>query len=133
MKEKREKQHWIFKAKARASRERRTRRLQKENERRTQNNTETMGRPFFVQYVNIRGACPRMARPYKMREAQNTNELPAENALVKIAALMMEGNVWMPARLIAMTYGDWVALPVPLSKAGSSYGTSTPVIKTPRR
>ena len=56
-----------------------------------------------MQYVKIRGACPRMARPYKMREEQNKNELPAENALVKIAALMMEGSVWMPARLIAMT------------------------------
>jgi hypothetical protein len=73
-----------------------------------------------------------MDRPYKMRDEQNRYELPAENALVKMAALMMEGRVWMPARRIAMTYGDWAAVPPPLSKLGSSYGTSMPVIRIPR-
>lgn len=62
-----------------------------------------IGRPFFVQYEKTRGACPRMDRPYKMRDEQNKNELPAENALVKMAALMTEGKAWMPARRIAMT------------------------------
>ena len=44
-----------------------------------------------------------MDKPYNMRDEQNKNELPAENALVKMAALMMEGSVCMPARRIAMT------------------------------
>jgi hypothetical protein len=73
-----------------------------------------------------------MDRPYKIRDEQNKNELPAENALVKMAALIMEGKVWMPARRIAMTYGDWAAVPLPLSKLGSSDGTSMPVIRIPR-
>jgi hypothetical protein len=34
-----------------------------------------------------------MDRPYKIRDEQNKNELLAENALVKMAALMMEGRV----------------------------------------
>lgn len=56
-----------------------------------------------MQYEKMRGACPRMDRPYKIRDEQNKNELPAENALVKIAALTMDGRVWIPARRIAMT------------------------------
>lgn len=58
--------------------------------------------------------------------------MPAENALVKIAALMMDGSVRIPARRIAMTYGDSEAVPAPLSRLGSSYGTSRPVIRMPR-
>jgi hypothetical protein len=56
-----------------------------------------------VQYEKIRGACPRIDRPYKIRDEQNKNELLAENALVKTAALMIDGKVWIPARRIAMT------------------------------
>ena len=56
-----------------------------------------------MQYEKMRGACPRIDRPYKIRDAENTNEFPAENALVKIAALMIDGRVWIPARRIAMT------------------------------
>ena len=85
-----------------------------------------------MQYEKMRGACPRIDRPYKTRDEQNKNEFPAENALVKIAALIIDGNVWIPARRIAMTYGDWEAVPDPLSKLGSSYGTSMPVIRIPR-
>ena len=74
-----------------------------ESERRTLAIMAVIGRPFFVQYEKTRGACPRMERPYKMRDEQKRNELAAENALVKTTALMIEGSVWMPARLIAMT------------------------------
>jgi len=59
----------------------------------TLHSTETIGRPFFVQYEKMRGACPRIDRPYKIRDEQNKNELPAEKALVKMAALMIEGRV----------------------------------------
>jgi hypothetical protein len=44
-----------------------------------------------------------MDRPYKIRDEQNKNELPAEKALVKMAALMIEGRVRIPARRIAIT------------------------------
>ena len=53
----------------------------------------------------IFGAWPRMERPNKIREEAYRKLFPAENALVKIAALMMCGRTWIPARLMAMTYG----------------------------
>ena len=56
-----------------------------------------------MQYEKIRGACPRIDRPYKIRDEQNKKELLAENALVKITALIIDGRVWIPARRIAMT------------------------------
>lgn len=65
--------------------------------------TAIIGRPCFVQYAKIFGACPRMARPYKIRDEQNRNELPAEKALVKIAALIIDGRTFIPARVKAMT------------------------------
>ena len=43
--------------------------------------------------------------PYKMREEVYKKLLPAENALVKTAALIMWGRTLIPARFIAMTYG----------------------------
>ena len=95
--------------------------------------TEMIGSPFFVQKVKIRGACPRSDRPYRIREAQKRNELLAEKAELKIAALMIEGSVLMPARLIAMTYGDSAALPTSERRFGSLNGTRRPVMKIPRR
>lgn len=65
--------------------------------------TAARGRPFFVQYVKILGACPRRARPYNTREEEKRNELPAENAEVKMHALMMCGRTLMPERVMAMT------------------------------
>ena len=76
--------------------------------------------------------------------------MPAEKALVKTAALIICGRTLIPARLIAMTYGLgeggkaqdgvgktgsfhlWAAFPVARNKSGSVYGTSIPVIRTPR-
>ena len=46
-----------------------------------------------------------MERPNKTREEEYRELLPAEKALVKIAALMMCGRTLIPARLTAMTYG----------------------------
>ena len=51
-----------------------------------------MGRPFFVHLAKILGACPRSARPYRIRDEQKRKLLPAENALVKIPALTIEGR-----------------------------------------
>ena len=46
-----------------------------------------------------------MERPNKIREEEYNILLPAEKALVKIAALIMCGRTFIPARLMAMTYG----------------------------
>ena len=42
--------------------------------------------------VKILGACPRKARPYKIRDEQKKYEFAALNALVVIPALMMLGK-----------------------------------------
>ena len=95
--------------------------------------TATIGRPAFVQYAKTFGACPRIDRPYRIRDEQNRKELDAENAEVKTAALMIDGSTLIPERVIAMTYGDSAALPVSARRFGSLYGTSMPVMRTPRR
>ena len=46
-----------------------------------------------------------MERPYKTREEAYRELVLAEKALVKMAALMICGRTWIPARLMAMTYG----------------------------
>lgn len=63
----------------------------------------TIGNPFFVQIAKNLGACPLKANPYRIRLEQNKNELPAENADVKIAALTILGRILIPARVMAMT------------------------------
>lgn len=55
----------------------------------TQVKTATIGRPALVHLAKMRGAWPRTARPYKIREAVYKNELPAENAEVKTQALII--------------------------------------------
>lgn len=65
--------------------------------------TAMIGNPLLVHLVKMIGACPRNARPYKIRDEQYRKELPAEKAEVKMAALMMEGRTVMPALVIAMT------------------------------
>ena len=42
--------------------------------------------------AKILGACPRSARPYRIRDEQKRKLLPAENALVKMPALTIEGR-----------------------------------------
>lgn len=69
----------------------------------TQNPTAMMGNPFFVHLAKIRGAWPRRASPYKIRDEVNKKLLPAENALVKTPALMMWGKTLIPALLMAIT------------------------------
>ena len=81
--------------------------------------TAKSGSPLLVQYANTFGACPRSASPYSTRDEQNRNELPAENADVNTPALMMCGSTLIPARVIAITYGDSAALPVSESRFGS--------------
>ena len=67
------------------------------------NRTATSGNPFFVQYENTFGACPLTDNPYRIRDAQNKNEFPAENADVKMAPLIICGRTLIPARVKAIT------------------------------
>jgi len=68
-----------------------------------ENATATQGRPLFVHFVKTLGACPRRARPYRIRDEQKRNEFAALNALVVTPALMMLGRTLIPALVIAMT------------------------------
>ena len=47
---------------------------------------------MFEHRVKILGACPRRARPYRIRDEQKRNEFAALNALVMTPALMMLGR-----------------------------------------
>jgi len=102
------------------------------NAKRQQVRTATIGRPFLVVYENSFGACPRIERPYRMREEQNRNEFPAENAEVKMAAFTIEGRALIPARCMAITYGEAVAVPPPFRSSSSSDGTNKPEMMMPR-
>jgi hypothetical protein len=59
---------------------------------RTENPTAIRGSPELVHLAKILGACPRRARPYRIRDEQKRNEFAALNALVMTPALMMLGR-----------------------------------------
>lgn len=50
------------------------------------------GSPESVHLAKILGACPRRARPYRIRDEQKRKEFAALNALVMTPALMMLGK-----------------------------------------
>ena len=77
--------------------------------------THQMGKPFFVQVRRNPGAWPMHAKPYMIRDAAYKREFPAENAEVKMAALMMEGRTLIPAFLMAITKGEDAAVDAPKS------------------
>jgi hypothetical protein len=68
-----------------------------------ENPTAIRGSPEFVHLAKILGACPRRARPYRIRDEQKRNEFAALNALVMTPALMMLGRTLIPAFVMAMT------------------------------
>lgn len=72
-------------------------------EKQLEKSTAASGRPLFVQYENIFGAWPLMDNPYKIRDEQKRREFPAENALVRIPALITDGSTFIPARVNAIT------------------------------
>jgi hypothetical protein len=59
-------------------------------------------------------------------------ELPADQALERTTALMIEGTTLMPARVEAMTKGDWAAVPVSRRRSLSLEGTMRPTMKMER-
>jgi hypothetical protein len=78
------------------------------------------------------GACPLDARPYKAREDTKRSAQPADQALVRRAALTMEGRTEMPAFFIARTKGLFAA-PVPKLRSGSCGDTMRPMMKALER
>lgn len=68
------------------------------------------GRPPLVQRRKIFGALPSSARAYRVRDEAYRSELPADQAEMRITALMIDGRALMPALLIAITKGDALAL-----------------------
>jgi hypothetical protein len=52
--------------------------------------TQARGIPDFVQYERNFGACPRIESPNKIRDPAYKRLLPAENALVRIAAFTID-------------------------------------------
>jgi hypothetical protein len=61
------------------------------------NSTAVHGTPRFVVRSEIPGACPFSAMEQSTREPEYTNALPADQAEVRIAVLMMWLRIGMPA------------------------------------
>lgn len=59
-------------------------------------------------------------------------EFAADQALVKTTAFIICGTTLMPAKLAAITNGDWAAFPFPcaLNKSSEFDGTSNVTTKT---
>lgn len=65
--------------------------------------TARYGTPaLFVRLKNL-GAWPWVAMVWRVREVVKTSELAADRADVRMAPLMMDGRILMPAAWIAMT------------------------------
>jgi hypothetical protein len=73
-----------------------------------------------------------MAKEYRAREEMYKNELPDDQAEIKMTALTMEGNVEMCALATATTNGEDFAPAPPEVKRSSSLGQVTPMAKIAR-
>jgi hypothetical protein len=71
--------------------------MKERNEKAAQKRRHSQGRPSFLVLRNIFGACPRTASPYNVREDTKRSAVPADQALVRSAALMIDGNTETPA------------------------------------
>jgi hypothetical protein len=65
-------------------------------EKAPQNRKQTQGKPSFRVLRKILGACPRAASPYRVLDETKRSAVPADHALVRRAALIMEGRTEMP-------------------------------------
>jgi hypothetical protein len=101
---------------------------------RTQNNEEAVtaqyGTPDLVQDLKMEGAFPDSASAYREREDKKRKELPEDQALMVIPALMMLSKTGMPAFLIPATKGDEPAPEPPDVMMGSFEGQITPMAST---
>ena len=90
--------------------------------------TAQYGTPCREVLKNTLGACPPIAKPTKVLDETYTNEFPADQALVKMTALTIEGRALIWAFWIAITHGELAALDVPV-RASVVYGTSIPTMR----
>lgn len=67
--------------------------------------TATYGTPFLLQRRKILGPWPSAASEYRVRDPAKTQELPEENADIKIAALITWFNPAIPAFWMPTTKG----------------------------
>jgi hypothetical protein len=70
--------------------------MNERKEKAAQNKKQTQGNPSFRVLRNILGACPRAASPYKVLDDTNRSAVPADHALVRRAALIIEGRTEIP-------------------------------------
>ena len=91
----------------------------------------TMGNPFLVANLNILGALPDNARLWSARDEEYRSDVDADQAEVRIAALMTAGKPLIPAFLMAITKGDRAAVELPRSKSGLLDGTMSPITNAP--
>ena len=91
--------------------------------------TAIYGVPNLLVRSSIWGACLSSARPYKVREARNTQAEPQLKADVHTTALIIDGRTLMPTRWKAITKGLCCASPVDMPRFESLYGTSIPTIQ----
>ena len=82
--------------------------------------------------VKILGALPAIASEYSARLDMYKYELPADQALVRMPALMIDGRMGMLAFWIAITHGDELALPVPETSPFALEAQVTPMANVPR-
>ncbi len=72
------------------------------------------------------------AMEYRIRDPEYTKAFPADQADVRIAALMMWFRMWMPASWMPITNGDAAAFELGDSKRLLLRGTMTPMASEPR-
>jgi hypothetical protein len=94
--------------------------------------TATQGSPSLLTLPITSGAWPRQYRPYSVRDDTNRSAQPADQALVSNTALMIEGNIGIPAFLIAITKGLFAAVDFRFSD-GSAGETRMPMMKALQR
>ena len=84
----------------------------------------------MVHLANIFGALPATAREYSERDDIYKNELPEDQALVMMIALMMDGRTEIPAFWIPTVKAEDLAPTPPLVRRLSLKGQMIPMART---
>lgn len=70
--------------------------INERKEKAPQKRKQTQGNPSARVLRKIFGACPRVASPYRVLDETKRSAVPADHALVRRAALIMEGRTEIP-------------------------------------
>ena len=71
--------------------------MKERDEKAPQKIKQTHGKLSFLVFKKAFGALPRTASPYNVREETKRSAVPADEALVRKAALMIDGTTDIPA------------------------------------